>query len=162
MFPKAAVFPMATVFPKAPVFPMALCFQWLPVFPMALCSNSYCVSNGWGGRCFFSTAIILSMSRRDRLLPVSGPGRLRVPASVHQSSRRHAARDARRCRGGARRLSPVCYSPRVRCLLSERACGHAPVDGGQRRSTARQVPPRMAAAGSPPAARAAAGTHRAR
>ena len=44
--------------------------------------------------------------------------------------------DARRRRGGARRLSPVCYSLRVRCLLPERAGGDAAVDGGQRRSRA--------------------------
>ena len=58
----------------------------------------------------------------------------------------NAARDARRRRRRARRLSPVCYSLRVRCLLSERAGRDAAVDGGQRRSPIREIPPRLAAA----------------
>ena len=63
--------------------------------------------------------------------------RIRLPARLYQAARRHAARHARRRRRGARRLSPVCYSAWLRCVLPERARGRAPVDGGQRRSALR-------------------------
>jgi 5-deoxy-glucuronate isomerase len=61
-------------------------------------------------------------------------------------ARRDGAGHARRRRGRARRLSPVCYSAWIRCLLPERARGQSPLDGGERRPGARQIPAALAAA----------------
>src|SRR5580765_2784471 len=84
--------------------------------------------------------------RRGVLLPLSRPRRLRIPARGQPAARRDRAGHARRRRGGARGLSPVCYSAWIRCVLPERARGQSPLDGGERRPGARQIPAALAAA----------------
>ena len=66
----------------------------------------------------------------------------------------------RRCRRRARRISPVCYSLWLRCLLSECPGRRSPIDGRQRRSPIREIPAQLAAARSAAAAGAAAGRRR--